>query len=62
MGSDATYSVMGINNNGQESGGINKNFDVTDEQEPREIFTNTNVTDSDTDTDMGLNNDAIFKN
>ena len=52
---------MGINNNYQKPGGINKNTDVTDDQESKEIFTNTNVTDSHTDADMGLNDYAILK-
>ena len=32
-----------------------------DDQEPKQFFRNTNVTDDDTDADMGLNNYAIFK-
>ena len=62
---DATDDVMGLNKNYQEPGGINKYVDVTDDQEPKEISTNTNVTDSDTDADtdadMGLNVDTILK-
>ena len=38
-----------------------KNAYVTDGQEPKEFFTNTNVTDADTDSDMGLNGDSILK-
>ena len=49
----ATDAVMGINDNEQEPGGINKETVVTDDQEPKGFFTNTNV--ADTDTDMGLN-------
>ena len=54
-------AVMGLNQNYQEPGGINKNSDVTDDQEPNDMFTNTNLTYSDTDTEMGLNYDAILK-
>ena len=32
---DATDSVMGLNDNEQEPGGINKYTDVTDDQEPK---------------------------
>ena len=39
----ATNSVMGINDNNQEPWGINKYTDVTDDQEPNDIFTNTIV-------------------
>ena len=52
---------MGLNNNDQEPGGINKNTDITDEQEPKGNFTNTNVSEADTDDDMGLNDDTILK-
>ena len=31
---DATNAFMSLNDNYQEPGGINKNTDVTDEQEP----------------------------
>ena len=55
------YSVVGLKNNYQEPGGINKNTDVTYDQEPKVNFTNTNWTDTDTDAEMGLNNDAILK-
>ena len=58
---DATDAVMSLNDNEQEPGCINKDTDVTDDQEPREFFTNNNVTDADTDADMGLNYYAIFK-
>ena len=53
--------VMGLNINYQQTGGINKNTDVTDDQEPKEISTNTNVTDADTDAKIGLNGDDILK-
>ena len=43
---DSTGSFLGINLNDQKPGGINKNANVTDDQEPKEMFTNTNVTDS----------------
>ena len=56
-----TDHVMGLNKNDQEPGGINKKYDVTDDQKPKENFTNTNVTDTDTDAEMGLNDDAILK-
>ena len=56
----AKDSFMGIDNNDQEPGGI-KNADVTYDQEPKEIVTNTNITYSDTDSDMGLNLYDIFK-
>ena len=59
---DATDDVMVINENYQEPGGINKSTNLTDDQELKETFTNTNVTDADTDSDIGLNNDAILKN
>ena len=52
---------MSLNYNDKVPGGINKNTNVTDDQEPKEIFTNKNVTYADTDTKMGSNNDAIFK-
>ena len=52
---------MGLNYNEQESGGINKETDVTDDQESKEFFTDTNITDADTDDDMGLNDYAILK-
>ena len=42
---DATDSVMGLHDNVQEPGGINRNTDVTD---------------ADTDYDMGLNGDAVL--
>ena len=51
---------MGLNENEQELGGINKDSDVTDDQEPKEVITNANVTDADTDAGMGLNYYAIF--
>ena len=35
--------------------------DVTDDQETEEIISNTNVTDADTDDEMGLKDDAILK-
>ena len=54
-------SVVGLKNNDQQLGGINRNDDVTDKQEPKENFTNTNITDADTDADMGLNNNGILK-
>ena len=53
---DSTYDVMGLNDNSQEPGGINKDTYVMDYQEPKQFFRNTNVTDDDTDSDMGLNN------
>ena len=56
-----TDHVMGLNENDQEPGGTNKNYYVTDDQKPKENFTNTNVTDADTDAEMGLNDDAILK-
>ena len=46
---------MVLNNNYPEPGGINKNADVTDDQKSKENFTNTNVNDADTDSNMGLN-------
>ena len=52
---------MGLNYNDQEPGGINKYTDVSYNQETKESFTNTNVTDADTDAYIGLNNYAIFK-
>ena len=61
LDADVMYTVMGINDNEREPGGINKDNDVTDDQESKVIFTNTNVTDADTDTDVGLNNHAILK-
>ena len=57
---DATDYFMGLNENEQELGGINKDSDVTDDQEPKEVITNANVTDADTDAGMGLNYYAIF--
>ena len=56
-----TDHVMGLNENDQEPGGTNKKYYVTDDQKPKENFTNTNVTDTDTDAEMGLNDDAILK-
>ena len=38
-----------------------KSTDVTDDQEPRVIITNTNATDANTDADMSLNDAAILK-
>ena len=35
--SDSTDYFMGLNNNDQEPGGINKNTNVTDDQEPNKI-------------------------
>ena len=35
---DATDSVMGLNDNNQEPEGINKNVNVTDDQEPKNIY------------------------
>ena len=58
---DTTDDVIGINDNNQETGDINKYINVTVDQEPKEIFTNTNVTDDDIDAEMGLNDDSIFK-
>ena len=52
---------MGLNKNDQEPAGINKTPNVTGDQEPKENFTNTNVTDADTDVGVDLNNDAIFR-
>ena len=52
---------MGLKDNYQEPWGINKNSDVTYDQEPKELFTNTNVTDADTYSDMSLNADDILK-
>ena len=49
---------MGINDNGQGIGEINKNANVTDDKELGEIFTNSDVTDDGTDADMGLNNNT----
>ena len=57
----AKDSVMVLNYNEQEPGGINKYTDVDDDQEPRHFFTSTTVNDSDTDSEMGLNNYAILK-
>ena len=51
----------GLNSNNQEPVGINKKYNVTDDQEPKENFTNTNVINAETDSDMGLNDDAIKK-
>ena len=50
---------MGLNDNDQQPVRINKNANVSDGQEREEIFTNTNVTDADTYSDMGVNDDAI---
>ena len=58
---DATGEVTGLNKNEQEPGGINKNADVTDWQQQKEISTTNNVTNVETDADMGLKDDAIFK-
>ena len=52
---------MVLNYNQQDPGDINKYSNVTDEQEPKEFFTKSIVTDCDTDADMGLNDYAIFK-
>ena len=52
---------MGLNENDQEPRGINKNSNVTDDQEPKDIFTKNNITNYDTNSDMGLNGDVIFK-
>ena len=49
---------MGLNENDQESGGINKKVNLNDDQEPRKLFTITNVADAETDADMGLNYDV----
>ena len=57
---DATYDVMGLNENYQAPGGINKNIVVSDEQESKETFTDTIVTDANNYADIGLNDDAIF--
>ena len=35
VAADATDAVMGLNKNEQEPGGINKETDVTDNQEPK---------------------------
>ena len=59
--SDETHAVMGLNENEQEPVGINKNSDVTDDQKQNENFTNTNVTDATTDSEIGLNDDGILK-
>ena len=58
---DGTYFVMILNENDQEPRGMNANTDVTDDQESKVNFTNTNITDADIDADMGLNDDAILK-
>ena len=50
---------MGLNGNGQKPGRINKNANVTDDQEPKEISTKTNITDANNDVDMGLNKNPI---
>ena len=57
---DATDTVMGLNDNELKPGGINKYTDVTGDQESKEICTNTNVTDADTNADMGLNDYVIL--
>ena len=54
----ATNDFMGLNNNDQYIEEISKHADVTDDQKPRENFTNFDVTDADTDADISLNNDA----
>ena len=59
--SDTTDAIMGINENDQEPGVINKNTDITDDKEPKENFTNTNRTDSGTNYDMGLNKSSVLK-
>ena len=51
---------MGLNYNYQEPRGTNKNAYVTDDQEQKYFFTNTNVTDDDTDTEMGLKDLSIL--
>ena len=58
---DTTDAVAGLNKNDQEPGGINKNSDVTCDQEKKLFFTNTNVTDVDTDSGMGLYEYFILK-
>ena len=59
---NATDYVICLNKNYQEQGDINKYTDITYDQEPKEIFTNTNVIDADNYTDMGLNEYDILKN
>ena len=56
---DAMDVVIGRSENDQEPGGINKTTNVTHDQEPI-FFTNTNLTDADTDADMGYNQNGIF--
>ena len=34
VNADATDAVMGLNDNDQEPGGINKDTNITDDQEP----------------------------
>ena len=57
---DATDSVVGLNENEQEPGSINKDTDVTGDQEPKETSTKTNVTYADTDAEIGLKEYTIL--